>query len=72
MYLSNEEHTSFIINRGLYYYKVMFLGLKNACATYQKMVNMMFAKQIGRTIEVYVDDILVKSKLTGDHIQDFD
>ena len=72
MYLPDEEHTSFITNLGLYCYKVMPFGLKNAGATYQRMVNMMFAEQIGRTMEVYVDDILVKSKLVRDHIQDLD
>ena len=68
MYLSDEEHTSFITDRGLYCYKVMPFGLKNTGAIYQRMVNMMFAKQIGRTMEVYIDDMLVKSKLAGDHI----
>ena len=72
MYLLDEEHTSFIIDRGLYCYKVMPFGLKIASATYQRMVNMMFAEQIGRTMEVYVDDMLVKSKLARDHIQDLD
>ena len=50
----------------------MPFDLKNAGATYQRMVNMMFAEQIGRTMEVYVDDMLVKSKLTRDHIQYLD
>ena len=47
MYLPNEEHTLFITDRGLYCYKVMPFGLKNAGATYQRMVNMMFTEQIG-------------------------
>ena len=72
MYLLDEEHTSFITDRGLYYYKAMPFGLKNASATYQRMVNMMFTEQIGRTMEVYVDDMLIKSKLARDHIQDLD
>ena len=72
MYLPNEEHTSFIIDRGLYYYKVMPFGLKNAGATYQRMINMMLAEQIGKTMEVYVNDMLVKSKLARDQIQDLD
>ena len=57
-----EEHTSFITDRGLYCYKVMPFGLKNAGATYQRLVNMMFGDLIGKTMEVYVDDMLVKSK----------
>ena len=40
----------------------MSFGLKNAGATYQRLVNKMFSKQIGRKMEVYVDDMLVKSK----------
>ena len=42
--------------------KVMSFGLKNVGATYQRLVNRMFSKQIGRNMEVYVDDMLVKSK----------
>ena len=72
MYLPNEEHTSFIIDRCLYYYKVMPFGLKNAGAMYQRMVNMMFAEQIGKTMEVYIDDMLVKSKLVVDHVKNLD
>ena len=70
MYLPDEEHTPFITYRGFYCYKVMPFGLKNAGATYQIMVNLMFAKQIRQTMEVYVDDMLVKSKLTIDHVLD--
>ena len=44
MYLPNEEHTSLIIDQGLYCYKVMSFGLKNTGATYQRMVNMMFTE----------------------------
>ena len=44
--------------------------LKNAGATYQRMVNKMFSKQIGRNIEVYVDDMLVKSKEELTHLDD--
>ena len=72
MYLLDKEHTSFITDRELYCYKVMPSGLKNAGAIYQRMVNMMFTKQIGQTMEVYVDDMLVKSKLARDHIQYLD
>ena len=58
----DQENTSFITSQGLYYYKVMPFGLKNVGATYQRLVNKMFSKQIGRNIEVYVDDMLVKSR----------
>lgn len=62
MHGPNKEYTFFITNRGLYCYKVMSFGLKNAGATYQRLVNKMFAKQLGKIIEVYVDDMLVKNK----------
>ena len=58
----DQEKTSFITSQGLYCYKVMPFGLKNARATYQRLVNRMFSKQIGRNMEVYMDDMLVKSK----------
>ena len=46
----------------------MPFGLLNAGATYQRLVNLMFEKQIGKTMEVYVNDMLVKSKVASDHI----
>ena len=67
MNVPDQEHTSFIIC-GLYCYKVMPFGLKNAGATYQHLVNMMFKEQIDKTMEVYVDDILIKSKVASDHV----
>ena len=48
----------------------MSFGLKNARATYQRLVNHMFRPQIGRNIEVYVDDMLVKSLDEGKHLDD--
>ena len=48
----------------------MPFGLKNAGATYQRLVNQMFKKQIGRNVEVYVDDMLVKSRKEEDHLDD--
>ncbi|KAL2230962.1 UNVERIFIED_CONTAM: Retrovirus-related Pol polyprotein from transposon [Sesamum indicum] len=64
----DQSKTSFVTERGIYCYKVMPFGLKNAGATYQRLVNRMFEDQIGRTMEVYVDDILVKSSRSHDHI----
>ena len=48
----------------------MSFGLKNARATYQRLVNHMFRPQIGRNIEVYVDDMFVKSLDEGKHLDD--
>ena len=58
------------MSQGLYCYKVMPSGLKNAIATYQRLVNKMFSKQIGRNMEAYVDDMLVKSKEKLAHLDD--
>ena len=48
----------------------MPFGLKNAGATYRRLVNKIFSKQIRRNMEVYVDDILVKSKEELAHLDD--
>ena len=66
----DEERTAFITEKGLYCYKVMPFGLKNAGATYQKLVNKIFQDQIGRNMKVYVDDMLVKSIEAEEHIKD--
>ena len=57
----DEEKTSFITLEGLYYYKVMPFGLKNAEATYQRLMSHALQDHIGKNVEVYVDDIIVKS-----------
>jgi dsDNA-binding SOS-regulon protein len=67
---SDQEKTSFITSRGLFCYKVMPFGLKNAGATYQRQMNRMCHDQIGRNVEVYVDDMLVKSKEEDGHLDD--
>ncbi|KAM1551787.1 hypothetical protein ACFX10_043872 [Malus domestica] len=64
----DQEHTAFTTDKGLYYYKVMPFGLKNAGATYQRLVNSMFAEHIRKSMEVYVNDMLVKSKHADQHI----
>ena len=66
----DQEKTAFITSQGLYYYKVMPFGLKNVGATYQRLVNKMFSQQIGRNMEIYVDDMLVKSKKELAHLDD--
>lgn len=60
--------TSFVIDQGTYYYKVMPFGLKKARATYQRLVNQVFKEKIGDTMEVYVDHMVVKSKEKKNHI----
>ena len=68
----DEDKMAFTIDRSLYCYKVMSFGLKNAGATYQCLVNKVFAKLIGKTMELYVDDMLVKSLRKEDHISDLE
>ncbi|KAF5459661.1 hypothetical protein F2P56_019589, partial [Juglans regia] len=67
---TDQEKTTFITDWGLYCYKVMPFSLKNAGATYQRLVNKMFKNQIRRSMEVYVDDLLVKSRELDQHIKD--
>ena len=57
----NEKHIAFVTDKGIYYNKVMPFGLKNTEATYQQVVNKIFKAQIGWNMEVYMDDMLVKS-----------
>ncbi|KAI0497291.1 hypothetical protein KFK09_020514 [Dendrobium nobile] len=72
MNLTDEEATSFQTNRGLYCYRVMPFGLKNAGATYQRLMNKIFKTLIGRNMEVHVDDMLVKSLEKSQHISDLE
>ena len=68
--LNDQEKTSFVTPIGNYHYKVMPFGLKNAGSTYQKMMTKMFESQMGKNIEVYIDDMVVKSKIVSEHIGD--
>ena len=63
----SDTTKSFTIDRGLYYYMAMSFGLKNTGATYQRLVNGIFKDLIGKSMEVYVNDMLVKSKIAGNH-----
>ena len=64
----DQEKTSFVTGQGTYYYRLMPFGLKNEGATYQRLMNKMFQKQIGTSMEVYIDDMLVKSTMAELHI----
>ena len=68
--LDNQEKTAFVNPTRNYYYKVMPFGLKNAGSTYQMMMARMFEPQLGETIEIYIDDMVVKSKVTSEHMKD--
>ena len=55
---------------GNYHYKVMPFGLKNTGSMYQRMMTKMFESQICKNIEVYIDDIVVKSKIVSKQVGD--
>ena len=58
----DQEKMAFIFPDANYHYTVMHFGLKNARATYQRMMTRMFQDKIGHSVEVYIDDMVVKSK----------
>ena len=64
----DREKTSFITPEGNYHYTVMPFGLKNIGATYQRMVIRMFKEQISEMVEVYIDDMVVKSRRNEEHV----
>ncbi|GFS40490.1 hypothetical protein Acr_00g0068850 [Actinidia rufa] len=68
----DQEKTAFMTPRGVFCYKVMPFGLKNAGATYQRMVTKMFNHVLGKTMDAYIDDMVVKSKEDSDHLRDLD
>lgn len=70
MYAPDEEKTIFMSNRVNYCYRVMPSGLKNTGATYQGLMDKMFEKKIGKNMEVYVDDTVVKSESPFNHAID--
>ena len=70
MHEDDQEKTSFVTSQGLFCYRVIPFGLKNAGVTYQRLMNRMFTPQIGRNVQVYVDDMLVKSRREEDHLED--
>ena len=56
--------------RGVYCYKVMSFDLKNSRATYQRMITKMFRPILGKTMDTYINDMVVKSRKKADHIRD--
>nr|GEU44855.1 reverse transcriptase domain-containing protein [Tanacetum cinerariifolium] len=68
----DEEKTAFHTGHGVYCYTKMPFGLKNAGATYQRLMDKAFEGQIGRNIEVYVDDLVVKSYTEAEMMRDIE
>ncbi|GJZ00889.1 reverse transcriptase domain-containing protein [Tanacetum coccineum] len=67
---SDEEKMAFHTSQGIYCYTKIAFGLKNAGATYQRLVEKAFDNQVGRNIEVYVDDLVIKSYTKAEMIRD--
>ncbi|GJZ66729.1 reverse transcriptase domain-containing protein [Tanacetum coccineum] len=68
----DEEKTAFHTSRGVYCYTKMPFSLKNAGATYQRQVDKAFDKQIGRNLEIYVDDLVIKSDTETEMLRDIE
>nr|XP_027100416.1 uncharacterized protein LOC113719406 [Coffea arabica] len=66
----DQEKMTFFTDQGVYCYTTIPFGLKNGGATYQWLINRVFKAQIGRNVEAYVDDILLKSKETSAFLSD--
>nr|GEZ86529.1 reverse transcriptase domain-containing protein [Tanacetum cinerariifolium] len=69
---ADEEKTSFHTGQGVYCYTKMPFGLKNGGATYQRLMDKAFESQMGRNIEVYVDDLVVKSYTEAEMVRDIE
>nr|KYP66333.1 Retrovirus-related Pol polyprotein from transposon 17.6 [Cajanus cajan] len=70
MHPADEDKTAFIADQNNYCYKVMPFGLKNAGATYQRLMDKVLVDQLGRNVEAYVDDMVVKSMCLDWHLDD--
>lgn len=69
MFEQDEQHITFIINQILFCYRVMPYRLKNVDVIYQRLENKIFKPLIGCTINVYVDNMITKSKNLAQHIK---
>ena len=70
--LGDQEKTAFVTPTENYYYKVMSFGLKNVGSTYQRMMTRMLEPQLDKSIEVYIDDMVAKSKVVSEHVGDLE
>jgi hypothetical protein len=70
LHLDDEDKTTFTTPHGIYYYKVMTFSLKNSGATYQKAIQKCLASQIGKNVEAYIDDVVVKTTIEDQLIAD--
>lgn len=70
MAVADEDKIAFHMEKGTFCYTKMPFGLMNAGATCQRLVDKVFAKLIGRNVEVYIDDMVIKSKGDDDFLTD--
>ena len=70
MHQPDEAKTAFTTHESIYCYTKMPFSLKNAGATFQRMVNKMFKDKIGKNVEIYVNDMIVKSRRVEEHPKD--
>ena len=68
--LDDQRKTAFVTPIRNYHYKVMPFGLKNTRSIYQRMMTKMFELQLGKNIQIYIDDMMVKSKMVSKHLGD--
>ena len=68
--LDDQEKTAFVTPIRNHHYKVMPFGLMNTGSTYQRMMTRMFESLLGKNIEIYIDDMVVKSKMVSEHLGD--
>nr|GEU78306.1 hypothetical protein [Tanacetum cinerariifolium] len=68
----DEENITFHTNHGVYCYTKMPFGLKNAGATYQQLIDKAFDRQVGRNLEIYVDDLVIKSHTETEMLRDIE
>uniref|UniRef100_A0A803QCM7 Reverse transcriptase domain-containing protein n=1 Tax=Cannabis sativa TaxID=3483 RepID=A0A803QCM7_CANSA len=72
IHVADQEHTSFEIDKGIYWYKVMPFRLKNDGSMYWGMVRKMFKNVLGKNMDVYVDDMLIKLKISESPCKDLE
>lgn len=72
MHPINKEKTSFVLEEETFFLHKNAIWVKNTRAINQRLVNKMFEHQTRRNIEVYIDDMMVKTKVKKDHIFDLE
>ena len=70
--LGDQEKIAFVTPIGNYHYKVMSFGFKNTGSIYQRMMTRIFKLQLSKSIEVYIDDMVVKSKVASEYVGDLE